>query len=241
MGEATVVADSKVVSFNSTEDTTFSSLQVKLDYFLDDAYSAGQARRFSLPVRLMAWNWAQKYFVNHTPREQSTTLTIGSGGRQASLPDDFLAIVGLYDSGDEYWWRGMEIKPGEFRHTDSDIPEYWKWGSTLYLERDMTGSTDLTLYYYAYYPEITYTVGATDEDITYLSETIYTPGWAELALCHLTTAICWHPGAVLASDINEWKISVDAGSPLHNPREAAAREALWWYNTLLATVTPTRR
>jgi hypothetical protein len=240
MAEATVVADSKVVAFNSTEDTTFSSLQTKLDYFLDDAYSAGQARRFPLPTRLMAWNWAQKYFVNHTPREQSATLSIGTGGRQASLPDDFLAVKGIYDSGDEYWWREMEIKPGDYRHTDSDVPEFWIWGDTMYLERGMTGSTDLTLYYWAYYPSITYTIGANDEAITYLSETIYTPSWAELPLCYLTTAICWHPGVVLASDINEWRIMVDAGTPMHNPRQAAAREALWWYNHLLGMVHPSR-
>lgn len=223
--------------------TTFSSLQTKLDYFLDDAYVEGQARRFNLPLRLYAWNWAQKYFAqNHTPREQSVTLSIDSGGRSASLPSDFLDIRGVYDSDEEYWWREMAVEPGDYRHTDSDLPEFWVWEDSLVLERDVGSDfTDLTLYYWAYWPDIEFSVGDTDEDITYTQETIYTPDWAELALCHLTTAICWHPGYVLASDINEWKITVDAGTPMHNPRQAAARENLWWYNHLVSSVQPARR
>ncbi len=222
--------------------TTISSLQTKLDYFLDDAYVEGQARRFSLPIRLYAWNWAQKYFVNHTPRQQSFNISFYSGGRSASLPTDFLAVKGVYDSDEEYWWQEMAIEPGDRRRIDSDVPYYWIWESDMHLERDVgADSTNLALYYWAYYPDIDFSIGDTDEDITYTQEDIYTPDWAELAMCHLTTAICWHPGYVLASDINEWKISIDSGTPMHNPRQAAARENLWWYHDLIASVQPARR
>ncbi len=222
--------------------TEFADIQVKLDRFLGDGLPAeeGQERTFPLPLRVDAWNWAQKYFANHTPREREAVLEIGEGGRQASLPDDFLAVRGVYDQQEGHWWYELPIRAGDFRPADSDAPEYWIWSSSMHLERDV-GSEDLTLYYWAYYPEIEFIVGEDNEDITYEQGDVYTPHWAELPLCYLTTAIAWHPGIVLASDINQWRIKVDSGTPMHNPREAAAREALWWYNRLLSEIQPAMR
>jgi hypothetical protein len=232
----------------------FSSLQTQIDRFADDHLgvdAAGDAedRRFSLPLRIDAWNWAQKVLVHHTPREQTATLTINSDGRSADLPSDFFDVHAMYDSDEEEWWQSMSIKPGGYRDdTDPDTSEYWTWGDTLYLERELgTDDDHLTLYYWAYYPEIEYTVGLSDdgteenkEDITYSQSTVYTPRWSDTAMIHLCIAYCWQPGSIQASDINEWRIMVDAGTPMHNPRAAAAWDHYRWWNDLMAKVNPAR-
>lgn len=225
---------------------TFSSLQAKINRFADDALQtdaggSAQPRIFPLPLRIDAWNWAQQVLVHHTPRQQSGTLSINSDGRSAVLPSDFFDVYGLYDSEEEYWWHRMTVYPGEYRDPDSDVPEYWIWDDEMILERELsTSDTNLTLYYWAYYPEIEFTVGDTDEDITYTSEVVYTPRWADPAMIHLTIAYCWQPGSVQASDINEWKIMVDSGTPMHNPRQAAAWDNYRWWNDLMAKVQPAR-
>ncbi len=219
--------------------TAFSVLQSKLDYFLDDEFQAGQSRRFPLPVRIHGWNWAQRFFVNHTPLQKSLVLNINEGGRTADLPNDFFSVKGLYDSEEEYWWSKLEIQAGGYREIDSDSAQYWIWNDVINLERQLLeDSEDLKLYYWAYYPDLEFTIGDDDEDITYTQGDVYTPKWAEVALMHLTTAFCWHPGSVLASDINQWRINVDSGTPMHNPRAAAAVSSLWWYNELVNKVHP---
>jgi len=225
---------------------TFSSLQAKLNRFADDALreDAGgeaEARTFPLPLRIDGWNWAQRILVQHTPRQRSVTLEVDTDGRSAVLPDDFFEVYRIYDSEEEYWWRQMSSEPGQYRDPDSDLPEYWVWGDRMYLERDLDhGDDHLTLYYWAYYPDVEYAVGDTDEDITYQQETVYTPRWAESAMLHLTIAYCWQPGSVQASDINEWKIQVDAGTPMHNPRQAAAWDHYRWWTELMSQVSPAR-
>jgi hypothetical protein len=221
--------------------TTFTELQLKLDRFMDDTLIAGAPRRFPLPTRIYAWNWAQLHLVHHTPRQRSMILEIDTGGRSAVLPDDYFDVMGIYDSDNKYWWHRMSVQPGGYRDPDSDIPEYWIWDGKMMLERDITiGSTDLTLYYWAHYPKVKFAIGDDDEDIIYEQETIYTPDWAEIAMLFLCRAYCWQPGSAEASDINEWKIKVDAGTPMHNPRAAAAWDDFQWWNTLMGQVTPAR-
>lgn len=232
--------------------TVFSDLQTRIDWFADDALQedAGgeaQARAFPLPLRIDGWNWAQRVFVQHTPLQESVTLTINEDGRSADLPDDFLDVYCIYDEDEERWWREMAVRSGGYRDPDSDVLEYWIWGDTLNLEYDLDTDDDhLTLYYWAYYPEIEYSIGEDDDgdedpnDITYSQEEIYTPDWAEPALIHLMVAYCWQPGSIQASDINEWRIMVDSGTPMHNPRQAAAWDHYRWYNDLMAQVEPAR-
>jgi hypothetical protein len=232
--------------------SAFSDLQDKLDRFMEDqldtdASGDAKARRFPLPTRIYSWNWAQLVLVHHTPRQRSMTLEIDTDERSAVLPDDFFEVMGIYDSYEEYWWRRMSVQPGDYRDTDSDLPEYWIWDGKMLLERDIDiGSTDLTLYYWAYYPDVEFEVGTSEgeenpEDITYTQETVYTPRWAESAMLHLCTAFCWQPLSIEASDINEWRIEVDAGTPMHNPRQSAAWDHYRWWNELLGRISPARR
>lgn len=225
---------------------TFSSLQTKLDRFADDelttdASGDAEERRFTLPSRIDSWNWAQRYFVHHTPRQRSCTLEIDTDGRSAVLPDDFFEVYGIYDSYEETWWHRTSFKPGDYRALDDDTLEYWVWDGAIILETDEDhGTDDLTLYYWAYWPDVEFSVGDTDEDITYEQESVYTPKWAELALVHLCIAWCWQPMAITANDINEWRIRVDSGTPMHNPRQAAAWDHYKWYNAILGHVPEAR-
>lgn len=231
---------------------TFSSLQAELSRFADDALQedaggTAQPRTFPLPLRIDGWNWAQKVLVQHTPRQQLMTLEIDTDGRSAVLPDDYFDMYGIYDEDEEHWWRQMSVKPGDYRDPSSDIPEFWIWNDKMILERELShGDDHLTLYYWAYYPGIEYSIGTDDdgdddpEDITYEQDTVYTPRWADPAMIHLCIAYCWQPGSVQASDINEWKIMMDSGTPMHNPRAAAAWDHYRWWNELMSKVNPAR-
>ena len=226
---------------------TWTKLNAKLDLFLDDAprYSAAGERvnpLFLEQLRIECWNWAQRIFVNHTPRARSVTLTIETGEREAVLPEDFLHMQGIYDADNERWWSPVSWEPGAIRYTDDDLELYWIFGNRLYLESNIdTGSTDLTMHYWADYPDVEYVLDNDDNVDYYTQEVIYTPPWAELPLAHLCTATCLIPGEVFASDINQYKIRVDSGNPLHNPREQSARFHLDMYNRLVDLFPPTRR
>jgi len=193
--------------------------------------------RFSEPLRIMGFNFALNMLCTHTPRAREMTLVIDEGNQSAVMPDDLYAIDAIYDAGRELWWRPMRYEPGDVRYQNDDLPEYWVWGRKIHLESSVDyGSSDLRLFYWAYYPEIRYRIEKNDEDknvVVMTDEVIYAPLWAESALAHMTTAFCWQPGACMAADINEYKISVDSGNPLQNPRSQQAREHLFWWNVIL--------
>lgn len=219
--------------------TTWTRVNVKLDLFLDDAERAGAARLFPVPLRIEAWNWAQRILTCHTPRQRTTILTIDTGKRQAVLPSDFLAMEGIYDADRECWWRPMRRNPGDIRYTDEELPEFWTWANQVFLEDEISYTAgDLRLYYWAYYPEVEYKLDG--DTVTYTQEQIHTPLWAELALCHLTTATCMMPGEVFAADINQYKIRIEAGTPLHNPRAESSKFHLEWWNSLIDKFSPAR-
>jgi len=212
---------------------TWDSVNDKLDLFLGKSWEADGTNLKSLPLRIEAWNWAQRVFVHHTPLQQYATLSFLAGGRSALLPEDYYAIDGIYDSTEERWWKPMRRRPGDIRYVDDEVLEYWVWADKIILENEYTvGATDLTLYYWAYYPDVTYNVETVGEDV------LMTPRWAELALAHLTTANIMQPMEVFASDINQYKIRIESGNPEHNPRAQSALYHLNWYNMLLSLHPP---
>jgi hypothetical protein len=218
---------------------TWTQVNAKLDLFLDDAAVAG-VTQFAIPtLRVEAWNWAQRMLCYHTPMQKNVTLEIEKGGREAILPTDFFAPEGIYDADRERWWKPMRWRPGDRRYTDEELPEFWVWGGRMFLEDEIDyDADDLTLYYWAYYPDVEYETSG--DEVTYLQEQIHTPLWAELALCHLTTATCMMPGEVFSADLNQYKIRVESGTPLHNPRAESAKFHLWWWNALLDKYPPAR-
>lgn len=234
--------------------TTWTRINQKLDLFLGDARKtvaeSGEARPRIFPesLRVEGWNWAQGVFCAHTPRKRQMTLVIDRDKRTAILPDDFYAVEGIYDQMENRWWRPMRRRPGDIRYDNDDLEEFWVWDNTMYLETTVAHDTDrLDLLYWAYWPDIEYTTGnniGTEQKPVYQLEItqhqVHTPRWAESALLHLTTAFCWMPGMVEAGNLNEWKISIDSGTPMHNPRQAAARENLFWYHSILDKFPPAR-
>ena len=196
--------------------TTWSEVETKLDAFLGDAEKTGtdgtvRDRSYPIPLRVYAWNWAQRVLVHHTPLQKIQVLSINSDDRSTSLPSDLYKVHRIYDSEKTRFLRPTGWEPGDYRQIDDETPVYWLWGDTLKLEKDASDTT-LTLYYWAYYPEIS----MPDEDTG--SGDILVPSWAESAMCHLVTAFVLNPKAVEATDLNQYKVRYEAGNPLHNPR-----------------------
>jgi len=215
---------------------TFSEINYRLNLFNTEP---GQAPRFDIELRVAAWNWAQQQLLAHTPRQRNVKLTIDTDSRSAVLPPDFFRADGIYDSSLSMWWRPMRRHPGDIRYQDDDVPEFWTWGNVMRFEDNVEyDSNRLELYYWAYYPAIE--IDSIDEDgiPAYSQEQVYTPDQYEAALMHLTSAFCWTPYAASASDINEYKIRIDSGLPIHNPRLLAAREHLFWYQSIMDRFPP---
>ncbi len=207
---------------------TWEEVNSKLASFTGDMEREGKELRFPVKLRIDGWNWAQKMLCAHTPRSRKMDLVIDTHNRSAVLPDDFYAVEGVYHKGKEKWLRPMRRTPGDVMYVEDDLPEYWVWANSMYLEfRAEYETSDITLLYWAYYPDVEY-----DEEINLTQNQVYVPNWSVGGLLHLTMAYCWTPGAVMAADINEYKINVDAGNPLQNPRSQQAREHLYWWNVI---------
>lgn len=220
---------------------TWEELDLKLDLFLDDELDEEDeesSKTYSLPQRIDAWNWSQRLLALHSPRQRESELTADAGKRSAILPPDFLAVWRIYDSDRQRWLRQMENPgAGAVRYVDDELAQFWVWGSQLKFERTVEiGSSDLTLYYWAYWPEIEYKLS--DDDYIILANEILVPAWSVLALCHLTAATCLQPGALQAARIRQWNIRVDSGRPTDNSRAQQAREHLWWWHAILNGVPP---
>jgi hypothetical protein len=212
---------------------TWTRINAKLDEFLGVPVIAGKTELNSGPLRVESWNWAQDIFVHHTPLQKRQVLEVEADGRVAILPSDLYAIDRVYDANYERWWYPTSYRPGDVQYQDPDTLEFWTWDNQMFLESEISpGSTDLTLYYWAYYPPVEYTTGS-DGAIAVQEESVKTPRWGEAPLIHLATAFLMQPGEVFASDINEYKILVDSGNPEHNPRAQSAMYHLNWYDALM--------
>jgi hypothetical protein len=205
--------------------STWAAVNAQLDRMLDDERDT---KSYSTLLRIDAWNWAQDLLCHHTPREMVTSAQIRGDGREILLPQDFFRVHGLYDADNERWWWPVTFKPGDIREQGEDELEYWTWGDKLYLQSTLSTTADLELYYWAYWPKVEY---RSADEIT--QDQIAIPRWTELAVMHLTAATCLMPSEIFASDINEYKIKVQAGTPLHNPRAQSMSYHLeWWHNIL---------
>lgn len=214
--------------------TTWATINARLSIFLNDE----DGNDFSLAQRVDGWNAAQRLLAaQHTPRSRIASLVLRADGRSAVLPEDFLAIAGIYDGDDSEWWQAAEYPTrASWRADDENLNLWWIWGDILYFERDVDSSDDLSLYYWSYWPEMEVeTVNSVDAEVR---GDIAIPRWAELPCCYLTAAYCLEPGAMQAADLRQWGMSDDSGNPLQNSRALQARENLWWWDELLRRVKP---
>lgn len=212
----------------------------KLDTFLGDTLdpdSEDAELTYPETLRILGWNWAQRMLCNHTPLAKQAPLRIDTGGREGILPPDIYSLEGILDTANSRWWWPMHRAPGNIHYDDDVVLEFWQWGDRVFLESEVEYlANQLTVYYWAYYPEVTYEM--VDGELDVRQDDIIIPQWAEAALVHLTTAHCFQPGSVLAGNINQWDISVDSGTPMMNPRAAQAKEHLWWYHAILSKFPP---
>jgi len=223
--------------------TTWEAVDQKLDVFLKDMQVTGTGeardRTYTQPQRISAWNWAQRLLAQHTPQEKTVLPTVDADSRSAILPPDCLGIRRIYDADEERWMRPMPssaIRAGSIRYEDDELAQYYLWSGKLYFMQSFETAHSLTMYYWAYWPEVMYEV--VDEEIILTHNSIYTPPWAELALCHLTAASCLIPGAIDAAVQRQYNIRIDSGTPLDNSRAAMAHEHVWWWDYLIGKVPP---
>lgn len=220
--------------------THWTRINAQMDHWFGDPLT-DTGRSYGEALRIEAWNWAQDVFCAHTPRQRQVIAEIDAGQRNIILPDDFLAIEGLYDAEEEQWWWPMRNRPGGIRYPDDDALEFWLWDNRMYLEAEISYDTGrLTMLYWAYWPDVEYTENASGQ-ITVIQPHIYTPKWAQLALMHLALSSCMIPGEVEAADLRNWGIKVESGDPLDNPRMQSARWHLEIYERLLEKFPPARR
>lgn len=217
--------------------TTWSVINDKLTRMLDDV--ATGTMDFDTELRIDAWNWAQRQFVSHTPRQRKTTLKVESDNRTAILPEDFYEIARLYDPNDNYWWHLQSYSPTGTWDTDWDTKSYTVWGNTLYLNKDVDDDDEFELWYYAYWPDVEYVTEGGSVVIT--SDKIIVPAWAEAPLVILTCAFCLQPKAIESAKNREFNIRVDSGRPTDNARAQEAWDLWRWYEILLSTHPPLPR
>lgn len=211
----------------------------RLEKFLGKEDEVSGKNLKSEPLRIYSWNWAQSYFVHHTPRQRTEELQVESGGRVAILPPDCMEIRCIYDSDEErYWWMKDWGQPGSVHWTDPETLEFWEWNGQLHLDSSVTAER-LTLYYWAYWPEVEFTEDE-DGNVQVTAGQILTPRWAESALLHLTTAHILQPLEMESANISQYKQRIDSGNPEHNPRAQSAWFHWRWYEVLVNKVPPAR-
>ncbi len=218
---------------------TFDEINTTLCLFLDDNPEGGETKyQFPLPLRIIGWNWAQGVFQTHTMREMTTRLSVAEGGRSAVLPSDYLLMALVYDRNNERTYIRRTFAEGGFRNELGDNFAYWTWGGKLRFDRPVTEQVDIE--YYASWPKITYNLN-NEGKVVYVQGDVLVPEWSHFALAHLTAAVVLQPPAITAAMSNEYKIKIDSGTPLDNPREQQARAHMWWYNDLIGNFQPQER
>ena len=216
---------------------TWDAVNGRLSNFLDDNPVAGGSYLHAIPLRIAAWNWAQRALLAHTRREMTTTLTLGADHRQAPLPADLLDVMMIYDTlSFQVYARRQLFDQRGLRSNTSMNYAYWLWGGVIYFDVSVPNAT-LSLDYLGSWPEVTFSLDADDEPVVNQGE-IYVPDWAELPLLHLTAATILQPKAIQAAMTRTNNITIDSGKPEDNSRRVQAREHFWWYTTLLSLVPP---
>lgn len=219
---------------------TWEEINARISQFLEDIVSEeGVEAKFGDKLRIASWNWAQDVFISHTALEKSMQLVVDRDNRTALLPEDFIEVAMVYDAGEAMFLNRAKFQHGTLHDEYEDNDDFWVWGRTLYLERSVGFSEDLTLHYYAYYPAVEWT--EIDDEFLVSAGDILVPRWAELALTHLTVASILQPHAVVASMSRNYNIMIDSGTPVMNSRAQQAMEHLKWYTELIAMHTPQPR
>jgi hypothetical protein len=209
----------------------------QLSFFLDDNPATGEADyQFPLPLRIAGWNFAQNAFSSHTLRERTAIVTVTN--RVVTLPDDFNTLGLLLDTGNKHIYSRMSLQEGmTFNEAMMSDYSYWMWSGKLFIENDR--SSQLTMHYFADWPDVTFTV--TNGVTTVVADDIYVPKWSLRPLFELVAAYCLEPNAIRAAMDRNYDIRIASGNPLMNSRQAQAREHAWWYDYLLSKIPPQAR
>jgi hypothetical protein len=216
--------------------STWDEVNGRLSYFLDDTPQEGGTPLHALPLRIPAWNWAQRVFQAHTKREMTTSLTIRSDGRTALAPPDLLEVMMIYDAASGTVYGKRQFEQRGLRTNLAANYAYWLWSGKIYFDIAVGTNTLLSMEYLAKWPEVIFSIDKDDKIVVSQGE-IFVPDWAELPLLCLTAAFVLQPQAIQAAMTRNSNISIDSGRPEDNSRRIQARELFWWYKTLLSEVS----
>jgi hypothetical protein len=218
--------------------TTWDEIDNKLSHFLDDVVTEGDLK-FSVPLRVQSWNWAQDIFVAHTALQKQVLLAIDNDTRSGILPEDFYIPSMLYDENNGQFLQMARFKHGTLRDSMASNDDWWCWGNRIFIEKSVDFTHRVTLYYFAYYPKVTYILegGA----YIYRDKSIYVPRWAEEAIVHLTCSAILMPGSISAAMQRNYNIMIDSGSPIQNSRMQQSFDHFKWYHDIIRMFPPQDR
>ena len=206
---------------------TWSEINTQLSLFLGDEGASSH----SVPLRVAAWNWAQRILAQHTAREREQEIVVEANQLNAALPADLLQLASLYDPGRTKFWAPAHFQNGGYRGVASEMPLYWTWGNILRLEKPVSQDRALILFYYAYWPDIE--AETIEGQLVIRQAQVLVPDWSVLPLLHLTAGNVLQPMALQSARNREYNIMIDSGKPTDNTRAQQAREHYWWWNELM--------
>lgn len=179
-----------------------------------------------------AINAALIAFSAHTAVATSTGFTGDGDATSYTMPDNMIegGYVYVYSETDEEWWEQMSyqsigVRPRMSPMNYENFVYEWPVGVINFNVAPDDGDI-FTMYYYAYWDEVT-------QD----ADTIGIPKWAREAVICYSAAYVMHAAATAASNLGQFRQSLDAGNPEHNPFERRQQAFLKRYEYIISRYT----
>ncbi len=214
----------------------WSQVNQTLSYFLDDDPKEGEPKySYPVPLRVVAWNWAQRVFSAHTAMQKRDVLVLEGDRRSAVLPDGLLQVKLVYEESALKTYIPLNLVQGG-RHDNFLAQAYWLWGGRIYFGQAVSASAALVMQYTALWPDVEFMLQ--DSACVITQPEVLIPEWAEPALCHLTAASVLQPSAIAAAIARNYNTRIDSGTPDDNARRSQAWEHWKWYQALVSAFPP---
>lgn len=187
---------------------TWGDLTAELDTLMDDETKTS----YPESLRIAAFNRALEYFaVTHTALLRTVTASASAyaEGALIGFPADFLELPGggvQIASSDRFTWlEPAAISPGDYVSGDG----YMVMAAGVYLHN--AAIRDARLWYYGFY-----------DRVSSEASVINVPPWAEWAVLNLAISNCMYPLMVGQSNLRQFQMKREAGSPEDNPPRVQA-------------------
>lgn len=188
--------------------------------------SDAQMNTFPVELRQDGYNAGLHAFAAHTALPALDTLA-GDGSTIAfAMPTDMVdgSLMYVWDSvNGNFWTPEVQVPtPADVQPFD-DSKRWWIWPTDTLNFSEAPGG-DLTLFYFAYWPEV---------DETNPNDEIAIPIWAREAVQLYACAYCLNKTATSAANIRQYGTKTDSGNPEHNPMSRRQEEFLHLYDQVI--------